>query len=282
MTNGIVFSIEEFSIYDGPGIRTTVFLKGCPLRCMWCHSPEGQSGLPEILRSPNGCLACGACLKKGEEITGEKRLVKESIDVCPKNLIREAGKMYTAQALVEKILKNAKILQNSGGVTFSGGEPLSQPHFLTACLALLDGKLHRAIQTSGYASEEIFGRTLSLCDYVLFDLKMIDARKHRYYCGQTNDFILKNYRTLAQSGKEFITRIPLIPTVNDTVDNLSKTAELMESCGVHRVELLPYHKLTGSKYAMTGRVYAPEFDESIPPCPHIEIFKKHNIEVNIL
>ncbi len=282
MKNGVVFSIEEFSIYDGPGIRTTVFLKGCPLRCMWCHSPEGQSFAPEILRSPNGCLSCGACLEKGLEITGEKRLVKESINVCPKDLIREAGTVYAPDELVGKILKNARILQKGGGVTFSGGEPLSQADFLTDCLSRLEGRIHRAIQTSGYATEEVFDRVLALCDYVLFDLKLIDDKKHRYYCGQSNELILKNYRALARSGKEFITRIPLIPTVNDTVDNLSKTAELMDRCGVRRVELLPYHKLTGSKYAMTGRVYAPEFDENIPPCPHLEIFEKHDIEVSVL
>ena len=282
MRNGTVFSIEEFSIYDGPGIRTTVFLKGCPLRCMWCHSPEGQSFLPEMLRSPNGCLACGACLDKGAELTGERRLVKESIEVCPKDLVREAGTAYTADGLVKKILKNARILQNGGGVTFSGGEPLAQSEFLLSCLALLEGQLHRAVQTSGFAPEEVFGRVLSCCDYVLFDLKLMDEEKHRYYCGQSNEPILKNYRTLAQSGKDFITRIPLIPTVNDTVENLTKTAELMAELDVHRVELLPYHKLTGSKYAMTGRVYAPEFDENILPQPHLEIFEKYNIEVSVL
>lgn len=283
LKTGIVFSIEEFSVYDGPGIRTTVFLKGCPLRCMWCHSPEGQSFQPQLVRSPNGCLHCNACIRKGMEITGKPQLTKESIGVCPRNLIREAGEAYTSADLVNKLKKNAAILNASGGgVTFSGGEPLAQPAFLKECLAALDGQMHRAIQTSGFCRTDIFSDIIKNCDYFLFDLKLTDPQKHRYYCGQNNAVILENYRTLASSDKEFITRIPVIPTVNDTVENMTATAELMIRNGAHQLELLPYHKLTGSKYAMTGRKYAPEFDESKAPELHLDIFEKYGIEVNVL
>lgn len=283
MKNGIVFSIEEFSVYDGPGIRTTVFLKGCPLRCMWCHSPEGQRFAPEMVRSPNGCLKCNACIQKGVELTGKPQLVKESSAVCPRNLIRQAGESYTSEELLQKLKKNAAILNASnGGITFSGGEPLAQHEFLMECLKGLEGVTHRAIQTSGFCSPEIFSEIIGCCDYFLFDLKLMDPQKHLYYCGQDNATILENYRRLASSQKEFITRIPVIPTVNDTTENMSATAKFMRENGARRLELLPYHKLTGSKYAMTGRKYAPEFDETIPPQLHLDIFENYGIEVTVL
>lgn len=280
---GTVFSIEEFAIHDGPGIRTTVFLKGCPLRCAWCHSPEGQAFDPQVLRAPNGCIACGACTEKGRELTGTAQLVPESVAVCPRNLVRIAGKAYTPEVLVERLLKNAAFMRSSdGGVTFSGGEPLAQPAFLSSCLKISEGKLHRALQTSGFAPLNVFERILVDCDYVLFDLKITDPARHKIYCGQDNAQILANYRTLAASGKAFITRIPLIPTLTDTAENLTAIARLMRECNVHRAELLPYHRLTGSKYAMTGRTYAPPFDETLPPNPHVEIFKAYGIEVQLL
>lgn len=283
MHQGIVFSIEEFSVYDGPGIRTTVFLKGCPLRCMWCHSPEGQELEPQIVRSPNGCLHCGACMEKGLDLTGKAKLVYESIAVCPRNLLRQAGESYTREQLVEKLLKNATILNASGGgVTFSGGEPLAQPNFLIDCLTALDGKLHRAIQTSGFCVHDIFENVIKQCEYVLFDLKLMDKEKHLHYCGADNQLILENYRILAASGKDFITRIPVIPTVNDTTENMTAVAEFMLENKAKKLELLPYHKMTGSKYAMTGRKYEPTFDETKTPDLHLDIFKTYGIEVNVL
>jgi pyruvate formate lyase activating enzyme len=203
--------------------------------------------------------------------------------VCPRNLIREAGERYSPQQLVAKLEKNTKLLAASGGgVTFSGGEPLMQGAFLLECLSLLEGKLHRAIQTSGYADSALFAEVLAQCDYVLYDLKLMDPARHRYYCKADNTQILENYRILARSGKEFITRIPLIPTVNDTEENIKQTAAFMIENGVHRVELLPYHNMTGSKYAMTGRVYKPEFDETVKPKLHLDIFQSYRIEVTVL
>ena len=280
---GRVFSMEEFSIYDGPGIRTAVFLKGCPLRCEWCHSPEGQEFAIEILRSPNGCLRCGACLEAGKVHTGNLCLTKESIPACPQSLLRECGKDYTPEELVDVLKKNAELLRlNGGGVTFSGGEPTAQPEFLIQCLSGLQGVLHRAVQTSGYCQPQIFSDILKNCDYVLYDLKLMDPVLHRRYCGVSNQWILENYRMLASFGKDFCTRLPLIPTVNDTEENLEATARWLVENGVHYLEILPYNPLTGSKYALAGRCYSPSFDTTQAPEPRISLFRKYGIEVRLL
>ena len=244
---GIVFSIEEFSVYDGPGIRSTVFLKGCPMACEWCHNPEGQSF---------------------DAMNFDGRTI---------------GKKYSASELCSNLLKNEDVFSFSGGgVTFSGGEPLAQSEFLIECLQALCGKVNRAVQTSGFACEEVFSYVLAHCDYVLYDLKIIDDNLHQKYVGVSNKTILKNYHTLANSGVDFITRVPLIPTVTDTVENLTRIAELMSQNGVRRVELLPYNKMAGGKYRLVGKTYSPSFDESIEPNPRTEIFENYDIAVKIL
>ena len=283
MTEGRIFSVEEFSTYDGPGIRMTVFMKGCPLRCEWCHNPEGQSFGTEMIKSPNGCLSCGACMRKGEELTGSPCLVPESISVCPRRLVRECGKLYTPHRLVGEIEKNLTVLNMSGGgVTFSGGEPLCHYEFLMECMRLLRGKTHRAIQTCGQAGSEIFSAALAECDYMLYDLKHMDSGIHKHFTGMGNEQILKNYEILARSGKPFVTRIPLIPTVNDTEENIKETSEFMSRLGVKYIELLPYNKMAGGKYMMLGRKYAPSFDGSLTPNDHTDIFNEYGIEVKIL
>ena len=283
MSTGRVFSIEEFSTYDGPGIRMTIFMKGCPLRCMWCHNPEGQRFEKEMVRSPNGCLSCGSCTRKGEELTGEPCLVPESVGVCPRGLVRVSGVDYKSEELVAKIEKNIAILNMSGGgVTFSGGEPLAYWRFVLECLRLLRGKTGRALQTSGYAPIGVFTTVLEECDFVLFDLKHMDSEIHKRYTGFGNERILENYRVLAASGKEFITRIPLIPTVNDTEENIRATASFMSELGVSKIELLPYNKMAGGKYLMLGRKYETDFDGDLPPQIHKEIFDEYGIEVKVL
>lgn len=283
MTKGKIFAIEEFATYDGDGIRMTVFMKGCPLRCAWCHNPEGQSFGSEMLRSPNGCLGCGRCTDKGRELTGEEILVPESAYACPRGLIRLSGEEYTPERLVGIIEKNLPILNMSGGgVTFSGGEPLCQADFVTECMRLFGGKTNRAIETCGYADADTFLRVIRECDHVFFDLKLIDGEKHRYYTGVHNKPILANYRTLVSSKKSFRTRIPLIPGVNDTEENITASARFMSSLGVDRVELLPYNKMAGSKYTLLGRDYSPDFDPKAEPMARTDIFSSFGITATVL
>ena len=279
---GNIFSIEEFSVYDGPGIRTTVFLKGCPLRCSWCHNPEGQKFESEIVKSPNGCIGCGNCIKTAKMVEGNMVLTEESIKNCPMDLIRVCGDKMTAEELCIKLLKNERILKNGGGITFSGGEPLSQSEFLFECLRILRGRLHTAIQTCGYCSRDKFQKALSLADYFLFDLKLIDEKAHIKYTGVSNKLILENFKMLAQSGVEFIARTPLIPRVTDTRENLLSIAKILKENGVNQIELLPYNKMAGGKYKLVMREYAPDFDENQEVNIHEDIFQKYQIKTKIM
>ena len=278
MSEALVFSIEEFSVFDGPGMRTTVFLSGCPLRCEWCHNPEGQSFKNFIVRATNGCVGCGECLRRADKIDGKAVFTEDSIRNCPQNLLRYVAKSYTAKELCDHLSKNFAILNASGGgITFSGGEPLMHADFILATAPLLDREISVALQTSGYASEEVFRRVLDVCDFVLYDLKLASPALHRTYCGVDNAPILNNYRILASSGKRFITRIPLIPSVTDTDENLHALAHFISSHGVKDVEVLPYNKLTGSKYSSLLRTYSPSFDEQKECNLGIDIFKRYGI-----
>lgn len=278
MEKCLVFSIEEFSVFDGPGIRTTVFLKGCPLRCEWCHNPEGQSFDNFVIRSQNGCISCGECARRAECIDGKTVFGDDSIAHCPQNLLRYCAEEYTSDALCDKLTKNFAILNSSGGgVTFSGGEPLSNHNFLLECLKKLKGKTNRAVQTSGFCSEEIFKRVLEECDYMLFDVKLIDDTLHKRYCGVSNERILKNLQLLASSGKGFVIRMPMIPEVTDTAENVRAVANTLRENGIKYIELLPYNKLAGAKYPLVGREYAPSFDGGADVEMRIEIFEEYGI-----
>ncbi len=276
---GRIFSIEEFATFDGPGIRMTVFLKGCPLRCSWCHNPESQRREVEYARSPNGCLGCGKCLEHAaRDKAGDLHLTAQSAEVCPRGLVRRCGEDYEVESLYERIMANAAILRaTGGGVTFSGGEPFLQSEFLLACLSALKGQVHTAIQTCGYTDAATFRQGLDLCDYVLYDLKLMDATAHLRFCGAENGRILENYRTLATSGVPFVTRIPLIPGVTDTAENLTAIAAFVRAQGVDYVELLPYNRMAGSKYTGLLRPFEPGFDEDRPVELRLEIFEKYGI-----
>ena len=279
MSSALVFSIEEFSVFDGPGIRTSVFLMGCPLRCEWCHNPEGQEFENFILRSPNGCVECGNCLKRAMKDGKKIVFTEQSIKNCPNALLRYCANEYTPEELCAKLEKNVSILNASGGgVTFSGGEPTASPSFLLECLVMLKNKTHRAVQTSGYCSPKVFDKVLKECEYMLFDIKLVDDVLSKRYTGVSNAVILQNFRTLVLSGKDFVIRTPLIPGVTDTEDNMEAVAHLLAQNGVRYIELLPYNKMAGSKYRLAGKSFEPSFDESVPVVIRDEIFARYGIK----
>lgn len=248
---GLIFDIKEFAVHDGEGIRTTVFLKGCPLRCVWCHNPEGLSPKKELYLKQNGCLSCGLCRIpcEHEECKGLGRC----LHVCPKNLVSVAGVEWEAKELAAKLLTHKNFFNTmGGGITLSGGEPLLQADFCVELLTLLKGQVHTAIETSGYAKSEDFKKVIRLCDFVYMDIKLADSELHKKYTGVDNKIILQNAEYLKQSGIPHTFRTPLIPNITDTEENLW---EIKGIVGGSSWEILPYNPLAGAKYASVGRKY---------------------------
>jgi len=281
MMEGLVFGVEEFSTFDGPGIRTTVFLSGCPLKCSWCHNPEGQSFNPVLLKNPNGCTNCGLCKKEALKLTGKDTLIKECIDVCPNNMLRESAKKYTSDEIFERVMKNEFFLKN-GGVTFSGGEPMYQNKFLIDCLKKFENKLSRCVQTSGFAQNEVFLEVLKNTDMFLFDLKIIDNENAKKHTGQKSDLILKNFDTLVKSDVNFTVRLPLIPGATDTKENTMDIINLLKFYNVNYAEALPYNKMAPSKYALCQREYKPTFNHEDDVIIYESLYKENGIELKIL
>lgn len=253
MMDGIVFDIKEMTLNDGPGLRTTVFFKGCPLCCTWCHNPEGQSHTPEYMAGHHS-----------------ERL---------------AGVSYTTSELAEIIMKNRNIFELSGGgVTFSGGEPAEQADFLLELIERLPG-IHKCMETSGFCPNSVFRTLIGALDSVFMDVKIFDSQCHKQYTGADNQLILRNLETLTQMDTPYIIRIPLIPTITDTTENLSAIAEYLAGLELHncqRVELLPYHLTAGAKYKMLNRAYNPGFDVNLKPRQDVSAFLDRGIPAIIL
>lgn len=252
MSSGVIFDIKEFTVHDGPGIRTTVFLKGCPLSCVWCHNPEGISKNPQLMVAKSGCVDCGECKKKCNH--EQCRPFNRCVMRCARGNIKVCGESISSQKLAERLTEQSEFFADgSGGITFSGGEPLLQPDFLCETLELLK-PLNRIIETSGYASRQVFERAVSLCDEVFMDIKHPDEQAHKKYTGVSNKPILENLNALKESGVTYTIRVPLIPGINadqQTVDDISR---LFKSSGdngrLKRVEFLPYNEFANAKHSM--------------------------------
>ena len=226
MCNGTIFDIKEFALNDGPGIRTTVFMKGCPLRCVWCHNPEGIAFEPQ-----------------------QNRLTGKTV-----------GQTFSVEELVVRLTQFKDVYELSGGgVTFSGGEPTAQGEFICAVAERLEG-IHRNLDTCGMCAPEEFNRILSFFDLVYFDLKLAFPAEHKRFCGVSNEIILKNLNTLTASHVPFNIRIPLIPGITDTLENLKGIHTVLETLSrrPHQVDLLPYNVLAGGKYDSYGMKYQLE------------------------
>ena len=279
---GTVFDIKEFAVYDGPGIRTTVFMKGCPLRCNWCHNPEGLEPYPQLTVSPTSCLHCGKCMEHCPH-PGSCIACGACLPYCEQGLRRIAGTLYTPEVLAARLLKGRKLLEkNGGGITFSGGEPLMQWQFVRETIRRLDG-LHCAVETSGFATDEVFREVIDTFDFIMMDIKLTDPELHKKYTGVDNACILRHADMLAAADTPFVIRIPLIPGVNDNTEHFTAVAErICKAKALKRVELLPYHKTAGAKYGMVGKAYRPMFDPDQPVKIDKTPFEKRGIEVLVM
>jgi len=281
MSTGIVFDIKEFAVFDGPGIRTTVFMKGCPLRCQWCHNPEGLSPKPQLMVSTAACVHCGACERVCRHPEGCVAC-GECIPVCRGGFRKLAGTPWTAEALAARLMKDADVYAASGGgVTFSGGDPLMQWDFVEAVVDRLDG-VHTAVETSGFASDAVFARVMAKLSLVMMDWKVSDPALHRRYTGVDQAPIRRHAMMLAGGDTPFILRMPIIPGVNDNRAHFETVAALVKDArALVRVDILPYQRAAGAKYEMVGRSYAPDFDESAAPRYFLDVFDARGIPYQV-
>ena len=251
-----IFDIQRNSYVDGPGIRTAVFFKGCNLRCAWCHNPESQSPKHQMMFYKNKCMGCGKCREKCPHNLESCDLCGKCSLFCPQDARDICGKEYTVDEVLKEVLKDKAFYETSGGgVTFSGGECMLQIEFLTKILkACKENGIHTAVDTAGHVPYERFEQILSFTDLFLYDVKCFDSDKHRQYTGVENQLILKNLKRLLATDTPVWVRIPIIPTFNDTVEEMQKIKAFLSSCGApEKVELLPYHAMGEHKYAAIGK-----------------------------
>lgn len=269
MHNGVIFNFQRYSVHDGPGIRTTVFLKGCPLNCWWCHNPESQDIKPEIMFWERRCIRCLACVKSCghgaiSEKDGRPNFTKEKCESCgscekscPAKAREAVGKIVTADFVMKEVLKDRIFFDESkGGVTFSGGEPLMQPEFLYELLdRCREEYIHTVLDTSGFASWEVLERISTKVDLFLYDIKIMDCEKHRKYTGVPNDIILENLRRLSEKRCSIFARIPIITGINDDLENIKSTGEFLSHLYIQQVNILPYHNMAMDKYNRLSKEY---------------------------
>ncbi len=257
---GTIFDIKGFALHDGPGIRTTVFMKGCPLRCLWCHNPEGLSTVPQLCYRENACVHCGRCFQPCDH--GDCQPFERCLHVCPAGCLTVAGQEVTAEELVEKLARDRDVFAMSGGgVTFSGGEPLLQWQFVRDTARLLrESGIHTAMETCGYTAPAHFAAVVEEMDYVIMDLKLADPAAHKRYTGVDNGPILTNLRHMQTCGKPYEIRTPLVPGITDTVENLAVIETLV---GDAPWEKLPYNGLAGAKYKNFGLTFGMDTGDRV-------------------
>lgn len=275
--SGIVINIQKFSLHDGPGIRTVVFLKGCPLRCRWCANPESQHPEIQILRDKQKCIQCGRCTdgKPNSDITS-----------CPVKALTTEGELMDVEAVLGTVMQDeAFYAQSGGGATISGGEPLVQINFVEElCQELHEKNVTVAVETTGYSDGETFDRLLKAVDIILFDVKHYNSQKHKEYTGVGSEKILENLAAAVNSGKPLIARIPIIPQFNDSPEDMEQFGKLLTDIGVKKVNILPFHQFGENKYALLDMDYKMKNVKALHKedlVPLKSILEKFDLEVKI-
>ena len=264
---GILMDVKRMAVHDGPGLRTTLFLKGCPLRCVWCHNPEGQSRETQIAWYAAKCIGCDACVRicpqHGARDMSERKKCNACgacALVCPVGARRQYGREITVDEALQIALEDRPFYGNKGGVTLSGGEPLMQADFALEVLhRVKEEGVTTALDTCGHVPWQVFERALPVCDTYLFDLKHMDSDMHRKGTGQGNELILANLEKLSGAGARIQVRIPLLPGFNDSEAHIAKAGEFLAKIQPECVKLLPYHQLARNKYAGLG------MEDTLPP-----------------
>ncbi|MEE4363063.1 MAG: glycyl-radical enzyme activating protein [Desulfotignum sp.] len=296
---GTVFAVKKYAIHDGPSIRTTVFFKGCPLACPWCHNPEGMDSRITLVWNKDKCIGCMACVAECVQqcLVFENHILKRNsgacikclrcTEICPALAHEAVGRKADVADIMTDIIKDRPFYDTSGGgVTFSGGEPLMQPDFLLALLkACGKSGIHRAVDTSCFAPDRLVMAVADHCDLFLVDLKHMDSEIHRKYTGVPNEQIKKNIALLAQKGHDIRVRIPLIDGFNMDEKNMQAGADFLASLPqIQGVDLLPYHSIAKGKYKKMGLAdstarFAPVSTRQVDLCA--DIFKQHKLMVQV-
>ncbi len=269
---GYIFDIDHFAVHDGPGIRTTIYLKGCPLRCLWCHSPESQAKAPEILYLQSRCISCGSCVsacRPGKHTINQSGLhiynregctaCGACAKVCPTKALSVCGCEKTAEEVIDEGVQDMVFYRNSGGgVTLTGGEILYQPLF---ALEILKGvkayDIHTIVETSGFGEWYQLQEISRFTDTFYYDIKLINEDLHKQFTGASNRIILDNLTRLAKVHRHIVIRVPLIPGFTDPIDNITAIYKLAADNGIYQIHLLPYNPSAPAKYEWVGRAYKP-------------------------
>lgn len=256
MNKAIFFDIQRNSFVDGPGIRTTVFFKGCNLKCAWCHNPESQSAKPQMMFYKDKCTGCGKCKSVCPYHLEQCELCGKCTLYCPVDARKVCGKEHTVDEVLKEVLKDQAFYETSGGgVTFSGGECMLQIDFLAEILKKCkENGIHTAVDTAGHIPFESFEKILPYTDLFLYDIKIFDSQKHKQYVGVGNELILENLKKLFERKAKLWIRIPIIPDVNDSIEEIQKIKDFLKTIGTaEKIELLPYHAMGENKYRAIGK-----------------------------
>ena len=295
MAKVIITNIQRFSIHDGPGVRTVVFFKGCPLNCPWCANPETKTIQKEIIVQLNKCIGCGYCEKEcktGALIFKGRPFIERSkciacgacATVCYAKALELQGKDIEVNELIDEVLKDKPFFDKSGGgLTISGGEALMQPYGASELLKLAkQNGINTAIETTGFATSDVFAKVIENCDTILFDLKHTDDKQHREYIGVSNNIILNNLLFAAKSDKKIVVRIPLIPGFNMSAEYAASVANIMTELKLDELHVLPFHQMARGKYIGLDKEYAyadvpPPTDEQVEE--FADMIRKSDIKV---